>query len=289
VGEAVGEVVLSDAVAAFVRALGNRLIAAFALGSLAHGGFSELVSDVDIGLVLTGESGASDAQTIESVTAGLRVRGTELHKRLSVFWATLSTLQDGTEGGRFPPLDRLDLIECGRLLAGDDPRKGMLRPSRSDLFVAGAEFALDFLAGEKEARAPGSARLGSMSPGDDSVTHQLRNPATLVAQGPRRLTKLVLFPVRFLFTAETGQVGTNARAVKHYLADSDAPAKELIEAAMGWRLVAPQSADDAVRLLRKGLIPLYCYFIEDHRQRLASMGRKDLAERYEQWQARLVA
>ena len=103
-GEAAGEVVLSDAVAAFVRALGNRLIAAFALGSLAHGGFSELVSDVDIGLVLTDESGAPDAQTIESVTAGLRVRGTELHKRLSVFWATLSTLQDGTESGRFPHL-----------------------------------------------------------------------------------------------------------------------------------------------------------------------------------------
>ena len=164
----------------------------------------------------------------------------------------------------------------------------MLRPSRSDLFVVGAEFALDFLAGEKKVHAPGSAQLGSMYPGDDSITHQFRNPATLVAQGPRRLTKLVLFPVRFLFTAETGQVGTNALAVKHYLADADAPAKELIQAAMGWRLVAPESADDAVRLLRKGLIPLYCYFIEDHRQRLASMGREDLAERYEQWQARLV-
>jgi hypothetical protein len=129
VGEAAGEVVLSDAAAAFVRALGNRLIAAFALGSLAHGGFSELVSDVDIGLVLTDESGAPDAQTIESVTAELRVRGTELHKRLSVFWATLSTLQDGTEGGRFPPLDRLDLIERGRLLVGDDPGRGCCDPA----------------------------------------------------------------------------------------------------------------------------------------------------------------
>jgi hypothetical protein len=212
-----------------------------------------------------------------------------LHKRLSVFWATLSTLQEGGEGGRFPPLDRLDLIEHGRLLMGDDPRHGMVRPSRASLFVVGAEFALDFLAGEPDVDAPGSARLGSMSPGDDSVTEQLRDPATLLAQGPRRLTKLLLFPVRFLYTAETGQVGTNALAVEHYLADPHAPAKELIEAAASWRIVAPESPDEAIRLLGQGLIPLYGYFIEDHRQRLASIGREDPAERYQQWRARLLA
>jgi len=277
-GEAAGELVLADAVAAFARALGGRLIAAFALGSLAHGGFSALVSDVDVGLVLTDESGASDAEVIESITTGLRGRGTELHKRLSVFWATLSTPQDGSEGGRFPPLDRLDLIEHGRLLAGNDPRILMVRPSPIDLFVAGAAFALDFLAGEQDDHAPGLARLGSMSPGDDSVARQLRDPALLVAQGPRRLTKLVLFPVRFLFTAETGQVGTNALAVEHFLADAGAPAKELVAAAMGWRLTAPDDAPQAEALLGRGVIPLYRYFIEDHLERLARMGQRDLAE-----------
>jgi hypothetical protein len=269
VGVAAGEVVLADAAAAFARALSNRLIAVFALGSLAHGG--------------------SDADAIESVAAEVRDRGTELHKRLSVFWATLSTLERGTEGGRFPPLDRLDLIEHGRLLVGHDPRENMTRPSRADVFLVGAEFALDFLAGEVSVRAPASTRLGSMSPGDDSVTKQLRDPALLLAQGPRRLTKLVLFPVRFLFTAETGQVGTNALAVEHYLADPEAPAKQLIDAALGWRLSAPASTDEVVTLLGQGLIPLYRYFIDDHRQRLVKMGRGDLAERYERWQARLLA
>jgi hypothetical protein len=289
VGVAAGEVVLADAAAAFARALSNRLIAVFALGSLAHGGFSELVSDVDIGLVLTDESRTSDADAIESVAAEVRDSGTELHKRLSVFWATLSTLERGTGGGRFPPLDRLDLIEHGRLLVGHDPRENMTRPSRADVFLVGAEFALDFLAGEVGVRAPASTRLGSMSPGDDSVTKQLRDPALLLAQGPRRLTKLVLFPVRFLFTAETGDVGTNALAVEHYLADPEAPAKQLIDAALGWRLSAPASTDEAVTLLGQGLIPLYRYFIDDHRQRLVKMGRGDLAERYERWQARLLA
>ena len=43
---------LVRAVADYQRALGSRLIAAYTLGSLAHGGFSRLVSDVDLGLVL---------------------------------------------------------------------------------------------------------------------------------------------------------------------------------------------------------------------------------------------
>ena len=47
-----GEAVLAQAVAAYQAALGPRLVAGYALGSLAHGGFSPLVSDVDLGLIL---------------------------------------------------------------------------------------------------------------------------------------------------------------------------------------------------------------------------------------------
>ena len=47
-----GEAVLAAAVYAYRAALGSRLIAGYALGSLAHGGFSPLVSDVDLGLIL---------------------------------------------------------------------------------------------------------------------------------------------------------------------------------------------------------------------------------------------
>lgn len=285
--EAVGEAVLHDALGAFVQALGDGLLAAFALGSLAHGGFSELVSDVDIGLVLRDDL-AQSASEIETVTTEVRTGGTPLHKRLSVFWATLSTLRDGTDGGRFPPLDRLDMIEHGRVLVGEDLREAMKRPSGDELFVVGAEFALDFLAGEAAKDRPGSHGLGSMSPGDDSVTEQLRDPRLLASQGPRRLTKLVLFPVRFLFTAETGQVGTNALAVDRFLADPKTPAKPLVNAAMTWRVAAPET-EDAVALLDEGLIPLYLYFISDHLRRLSAIGRSDLELRYESWQNRLLA
>jgi hypothetical protein len=44
VGVVDGETVLAEAAAAHRAVLGDRLLAAYALGSLAHGGFSELVS-----------------------------------------------------------------------------------------------------------------------------------------------------------------------------------------------------------------------------------------------------
>jgi predicted nucleotidyltransferase len=49
---ATGDDVLADAVRAGRESLGGRLLAAYALGSLAHGGFSPLVSDVDVALIL---------------------------------------------------------------------------------------------------------------------------------------------------------------------------------------------------------------------------------------------
>jgi hypothetical protein len=51
-GTELGEAVLARAVPAYRAALGSRLIAGYTLGSLAHGGFSALVSDADLGLIL---------------------------------------------------------------------------------------------------------------------------------------------------------------------------------------------------------------------------------------------
>ena len=113
-----GEAVLADAVGAFRAALGSRLVAGYALGSLAHGGFSPLVSDVDLGLVLEDPLRVPDRVTIYRAARAVRAGGSGLHRRLSVFWATPLILQRRAAGGRFPPLDRLDLLEHGRLLTG---------------------------------------------------------------------------------------------------------------------------------------------------------------------------
>jgi hypothetical protein len=276
-----GEAVLARAVSAYRAALGSRLVAGYALGSLAHGGFSSLVSDVDLGLVLQDPLRATDRMTIGRVARSLRTAA--LDERLSVFWGTPATLRGRRRGGRFPPLDRLDLLDHGRLLTGQDARSGVARPDRAELLVAGAEFALRYLGGVR--RLPGRLRRG---PEDDDVLTQIRTPARLVSQGPRRLTKIVLFPVRFLFTAETGQVGANTLAAERYLADAYAPATELVTAALAWRR-QPPADDEAIALVARELVPLYIHYIDDHVTRLRAVNHQRLAGRFDQWRTRLLA
>ena len=282
-----GEAVLARAVPAYRAALGSRLLAGYALGSLAHGGFSALVSDVDLGLILRDPATVQDRMTIRAVARSVRAGGSALDQRLSVFWGTPATLGGQRRGGRFPPLDRLDLLEYGRLLTGQDLRSAVARPDHAELLVAGAEFALGYLGGA--ARLPDRLRSWArLRRQDDTVLNEIRAPARLVSRGPRRLTKIVLFPVRFLFTAETGQVGTNNRAAQHYLASANPPAAALVTAALTWRLETP-AAEEATALLSRELIPLYLEYIDDHIARLHAVNHPRLARRFQRWRLRLLA
>ena len=276
-----GEVVLARAVAAYRAALGSRLIAGYALGSLAHGGFSPLVSDVDLGLILDDPLRAKDRVTIRKVARSVKAGGSELDRRLSVFWGTPDTLRGQRRGGRFPPLDRLDLLEYGRLLTGRDARATVARPDGTELLVAGAEFALGYLG------ARGTGLPGRLRPRDNALD-EIRDPSRLVARGPRPMTKIVLFPVRFLFTAETGRVGTNTLAAEHYLASGYAPAAALVTAALAWRRERPADGE-ATELLGRELIPLYVQYLDDHIARLQAVDRRRLADSFRRWRTRLLA
>jgi hypothetical protein len=285
VADSAGLAVLSDAANAYQARMGPRLLAVYALGSLAHGGFSPVVSDVDVGLVLTDPLRPSDPDHIKAVAEAVKAGATPLHERLSVFWDTPSTVRGQQTGGRFPPLDLLDLIEHGLLVAGEDIRRTLPSPTREELLVAGAEFALDFLAGIRSA-SPSDQDVGSMRPADDSAVEQIRRPEALLARGVRRLTKLILFPTRFLYTAETGSVGTNQSAAEHYLA-ADGPAAALVSAALGWRTTPPDH-EVAAALLREQMIPLYLHYIDDHETRLAAAGRLDLTGAFKEWRRRIL-
>jgi hypothetical protein len=233
-----------------------------------HGGFSALVSDVDLSLILADPLQPSDDETVTALAEGLKAHGSALHQRLSVFWGTALSLRGQLAGGRFPPLDRLDLLEHGRLLTGEEARQDLPRPDPNDLLIGGAEFALDYLGG------------------DDTID-ELRHPELLVTRGVRRVTKLVLFPVRFLYTSETGQVGTNDAAVAKYVADGTAPATTLVAAALGWRK-APPADELAVSLLSQELISLYLHYIDDHTQRLIALGKSQLASSFSSWRDLLL-
>jgi hypothetical protein len=230
----------------------------------------------------------SDRLTIGRAARAVRAGGPGLHERLSVFWGTPSTLAGQARGGRFPPLDRLDLLEYGRLLTGQDARDRVARPGPGELLVAGAEFALGSLGGDRKLadRVRGWAR-GRLHHGNP--LEEIRAPALLVSRGPRRLTKIVLFPVRFLFTAETGRVATVSLAAEHYLAAADAPAAGLVTAALAWRWQPPADPEAAAAIVGRELIPLYLHYIDDHITRLSAAGREGLAGRFRRWRNRLLA
>ena len=228
------------------HALGQRLTAVYALGSLAHGGFSAHVSDIDVGLVLGDPLDGKDAEAVAGLIASIAASKRPFADRLSVFWGSISTLSSVSSGGRFPALDRLDLKQFGRVLAGRDVRGELPSPTQKELVLAGAEFAL--------------CRLAT-----DEVTAKVKNPKALASSDPRTLTKLVLFPVRFLFTARTGEVGRNEAAVDHFVSRAKGPATRLAQMAIEWRNAPPTSADnDAVEAIAGGLMPLYQEFLSDH-------------------------
>jgi hypothetical protein len=285
-GRVEAEAVLVNAVAGYQAALGERLMAGYALGSLAHGGFSRLVSDIDLGLIVHDPVRSGDARTIRAVAQ--KTKGSPLSERLSVFWGSPSTLRGERAGGRFPPLDRLDLLEHGRLLAGVDARRVLCRPSAEELLVSGAEFALEFLAGVRDPGESRTAGMGSPTAATSDAVGELRSPELLLARGVRRLTKLVLFPVRFLFTASTGLSGSNDDAVAWFLTRGNAPGTALVEAALAWRIAPPTDERAAVELLRQQIVPLYLRYLDDHIARLESLDRSELARAFERWRACLI-
>jgi hypothetical protein len=263
-----GEDVLRDVVRIASDSLGERLIAAYAMGSLAHGGFSPSVSDVDVGLILTDPIQESDADALVGVAENVRSIGSPLHGRVSVFWGTTESFAGRATGGRFPPLDRLCLLEHGRLLKGNDVRSGLTPPDQTELLIAGARFALELLA--------------------DDVVACARQPDRLVEGGIRWTTKLVLFPARFVLTAQTGREGTNEAAVQYYSGLSGAPGAALVRAAFDWR-TNPPTIEHAFATLADDFVPLYDYYLTDYTARLESIGESELAAAFGDWRSRLLA
>ena len=264
-GMEAGERVLARAVHLAQEWWGARLVSAYAIGSLAHGGFSAHVSDVDLALVLQDPLDDEDATNVRRICGQVAASGVPLGERLSLFWGSAATLSGSAAGGRFPPADLLDLHHHGRLLAGSDVRSEARLPTLRDLVVAGAGFAYRVLSGAQPAA-------------------YLADPEKLAHAPVRTLTKLTLYPVRLLYTARTGKVGINHEAVPHLLASTRGSAAELAREALQWRYCPPPPGDRGlVVVLQRGIGPLYRAFIEDYESRLRGYGEMDLAQVYRDW------
>lgn len=246
------EQVVADTVEAAKAVFGAEIEAIYTLGSLAHGGFAPLVSDIDIAIVLS-ETGTETAPRIFAVQNLVVSKGSNpLSDRLSIFWGDWRAVRIGEgEHFRLGPVDRLDLLDCGHLLQGDDLREPSVRPTPEDLIVMSADMILGkFTAGYLEG---------------------LSDSATLVASGPRALTKAVLFPVRFLYTLATGCIGLNDGSARWY-ADEELPGATLALKALEWRHEGVDDAEAAVQMLDVQLPILHAECLTEYAKNLEALG-----------------
>jgi hypothetical protein len=224
--------VLADTVEAARAVFGTEIEAIYTLGSLAHGGFAPLVSDVDVAIILgsTTPATAGRIATVQSLV--VEKNTTPLAGRLSLFWADWPGVRSGDgEHLRLGPVDRLDLLDSGQLLLGSDLREPSVRPSREELVLMSADLIL--------------------SKFTESYLGRLRDSEALVAGGPHLLSKTILFPVRFMYTLGTGQIGLNEDSA-HWYAAEGLPGGALALKAIEWRAGGIDDADLAVQTLEAG-------------------------------------
>ncbi len=207
------DVIRAAVVAAEVR-LGDRLLSAYAIGSLAHGGFAEAVSDVDLAL-LTDESVDDMTAIVEAVQSEV-TRTRELGDRLSVFHAPWPEFADPPAGSRFPPIDRFDLVNHGILVAGTDLRdEHATLPSAEEIRAQAVDSALRRVTPEQLDQDLARLAAGGVTVHD--------------------ATKAVLWPIRLQHVCELGEATGNADAVAHYLSLPDAAHLSLAKDALAWR------------------------------------------------------
>jgi hypothetical protein len=230
-----GWAVVRTAAAAARELAGERLRSAYAIGSLAHGGFGPAVSDVDLALLT---EGPLDAETVSRIAAATESElRTELSRRLSIFHVPWRAFAAPPSGSRFPAIDRLDLLRYGVLVDGSELRARLSAPPPAEVIEEAVRFAVEHLSAETT---------------ETAVCHPDPEVGRL-----RKTTKLVLLPVRLLFVAETGEVGGNDDAVGYYRQVMGASRLEVVDQALRWREGGSiPDWDSAQRLLGSELLAL---------------------------------
>jgi len=169
----------------FKSQLGPNLVEAYKLGSLAHGGLSNIYSDIDLGLLL---NCSEPLATISALIAEAKTLDAEYGKKLSVFWSNPEF-----SWGRLPVIDRLDLLDHGvPLLRGIKPT--FRRPSKDEIHHEQREN----IERSWKSRLPEFSSLTRLEPKD-------RKP----------YIRAILYAARLIYTWDNLAVDSNDRAVEY--------------------------------------------------------------------------
>lgn len=165
--------------------LGSSLVEAYRIGSLAHGGFSEMYSDLDVGLILSCPIPPID---MDQMIAGAKALDDHYGRKLSIFWGNPEY-----SWGRLPALDRLDFLDHGVPLL-HNRRADFRRPTKDEI---------------RQQLTQTLER--SWQPKIDELS-QLKK---LESNDRKPYIRAILYPARLIFSWDNLAVDSNDRAVKY--------------------------------------------------------------------------
>ena len=255
--------VIDTAVRCARRQLSDGLVSAYAIGSLAHGGFRPAVSDVDLALLTDQQPDRDTSQIVAAIATEVRDAGLTLGDRLSIFHAPWATFSDPPLDARFLPIDRYDLIRYGILVHGTDQGADASAPTDEEIREQAIQSALRRVTPEQL-----TADLNQLT-ADGVTVHDA--------------TKMVLWPVRLQHVCDTGHATGNAAAVNHYLQLPDARHRTLAQDALRWRdLPAIPSPDAALKRITDEIQDLHAEVFQRLSEQTNLPRHAELAQRAHQ-------
>ena len=227
----------------------------FRIGSLAHGGYDPLVSDVDVGVLLEARLPEGSIALAKRAKDGLERRGVPLAKRYSLYVGTPEELSHSVEQTRFTVFDVLDLLRHGSLIHGSDARSEIDEPGFRALLLSTFKFASSYVFTDLYRRAMASLE-------------------ELYREDYILFTRFILLPVRFIHTARSRGPASTAEAVESYRAEYADPSAEVAGLALQWRKRSA-SAEEVKAIRKADVKQLYANFLAHYEKELKALGEQE--------------
>ena len=262
---------LIDHIVLYVNNIFNKQeVSVYIMGSLARGGFSEVASDIDLGIILNGSLDGAE-EKIKDIVSYAKIKFPSVSNNISIFWGSIESINGMIQAGRYPPFDRLDLINHALLLSGQDNRKKLLKPTKKELEIASLTFSLNYLATQ--------VRI-----------EEFHNCHSIAEKGVIYTTKTILFPARFIYLERTGEIAGNEESCRYYMANFMGPDADLIKNGYHWRHNSlPKDLNIVTDYLNKGLKLIYINYINIYIERMELYEEIPHKDKLIQWKNKLLA
>lgn len=235
----------------------------YLMGSLSRGGFSILASDIDLGVVFI-EKQANLEHRLLKIKETLQNNYKNISNNISIFYGFIDDINHNNGDFRYPLFDKLDLIEHGTLLYGKDIKTKIIKPTFEELIIDSAKFSLSYLA-------------------NNDRLDEFKNVSKIVQKGNLYLSKTILFPVRFIYFANSKKISGNDDSVAYYLKYVNSKANTLVK--IGYELRKVDALEkNILNELENSLSFLYIQFIDTYINILKTNNEnKNLIEELKAW------